>query len=57
MAYRDFKIFRKVFTDKVLRDRSFNIANDPEYDGYERGFASMVSIFFDKKTSDSSIKN
>ena len=57
MAYGDFKIFRKAFTDKVLRDRSFNIANDPEYDGYERGFASMVSIFFDKKTSDSSIKN
>ena len=57
MAYGDFKIFRKAFADKVLRDRSFNIANNPEYDGHERGFASMVYIFFDKKTSDSSIKN
>ena len=57
MAYGDFKIFRKVFADKVLRDRSFNIADNPEYDRYKRGFASMVYIFFDKKTSDSSIKN
>ena len=57
MAYGDFKIFRKVFADKVLRDRSFNIADNPEYDRYKRGFASMVYIFFDKETSDSSIKN
>ena len=29
----------------------------PKYDGYERGLASMVYKFFDKKTSGSGIKN
>ena len=38
--------------DKVLRDRSFNIAKNPRYDGYQRGLALMV--FFCEKTGRSS---
>ena len=36
-------------SDRVLRDKAFNIANNPQYNGYERGLASMVYKFFDKK--------
>ena len=37
-------------SDKVLRDKAYNIASNPEYDGYQRGLASMVYKFFDKKS-------
>ena len=58
MAYRDFKdLNRRTFADKVLRDKAFDIAKDPKYDGCQRGFASMVYKFFDKKPSSSGIKN
>ena len=33
------------------------IASDPKYDGYQRGLASMVYKFFDKKSSGSGIAN
>ena len=50
MAYGDFKDFKKrTATDKVLRDKVFNTAEGPKYDGYQRGLASMVYKFFDKK--------
>ena len=32
-----------------MRDKSFNIAKYPKYDGYQRGLPSMVYKFFDKK--------
>ena len=36
MLYGDFKDSnRRTFADKVLRDRVFNIAKDPKYDGYQ----------------------
>ena len=38
-------------SEKVLRDKAFNIANNPKYDSYQRGLASMVYNFFDKKSS------
>ena len=58
MAYGDFKdLNRRTFADKVLRDKAFNIVKDPKYDGYQRGLASMVYKYFDKKTSGSGIKN
>ena len=41
----------------MLRDKAFNIAEDPKYDGYQRGLVSIVYKFFDKKTSGSGIKN
>ena len=43
MAYRDIKdLARRTASDKVLRDKEFNIAKNPIYDGYQRGLASMV---------------
>ena len=58
MAYGDFKdLNRRTFADKVLRDKAFNIAKDPKYNGYQRSLASMVYKVFDKKTSGKGIKN
>ena len=37
-------------SDEVLSDKAYNIASNPEYDGYQRGLASMVYKFFDKKS-------
>ena len=49
MAYGDFKdIKKRTASDKILRDKAFNIAKNPKYDGYQRGLASMVYKFFDK---------
>ena len=43
MAYGDFKdIKRRTASDKILRDKAFDIAKNPKYDGYQRGLASMV---------------
>ena len=36
-----------------MRDKAFNIAKNPKYDGYQRGLASMVYKFFDKKSTGS----
>ena len=56
MAYGDFKdLARRTASDKVLRDKAFNIAKYPKYDGYQRGLASMVYKFFDKKSAGSSV--
>ena len=38
-------------SDKVLKDKAFKIVSDPKYDGYQRGLASMVYKFFDKKSA------
>ena len=52
MAYGKSKDLTKITqSDKVLRDKAFKIANDPKYDGYQRGLASIVYKFFDKKPS------
>ena len=51
MAYGDFTdLKRRTFSDKVLRDKAFNIAKNPKYDGYQRGLAALVYKFFDKKS-------
>ena len=42
--------------DKVLRDKAYDMASNPEYDGYQRGVASMVYKFFDKKSMGSGVK-
>ena len=56
MVYGDFKDLKKrTAADKVLRDKAFNIAKDPKYAGYQRGLASMVYKFFDKKTKGSGV--
>ena len=52
MAYGDFKdLARRTASDKVLRDKAFNIAKSPKYDGYQRGLASMVYKYFDKESA------
>ena len=43
--------------DQDLKDKAFEIANNPKYDGYQRGLASMVYKFFDKKSKETGIKN
>ena len=49
MAYGKAKdLVRRTQPDKFLRDKAFKIANDPEYDGYQRGLASMVYKFLIK---------
>ena len=51
MENGDFKdLARRTVSDKILRDKAFNIAKNPKYDGYQRGLASMVYKFFDKKS-------
>ena len=51
MAYGDFKDFkRRTASDKFLRDKEFSISKNPKYDGYQRGLASMVYKFFNKKS-------
>ena len=56
MAYGDFKdLKRRTASDKILRDKTFNIAKNPKHDGYQRGFASMVYKFFDKTSSGSRV--
>ena len=56
MAYGDFKdLARRTASDKILRDKAFNIAKNPKYDGYQRGLASMVYKFFDKKSKGSGV--
>ena len=58
MAYRDFKdLPKRTASDKVLRDKAFKIASDQKYDGYQRGLASMVYRFLDKKSSGSELAN
>ena len=41
--------------DNVLRDKAFKIACDPKYEGYQRGLASIICKFFDKKSSESGV--
>ena len=56
MAYGDFKdLKRRTYSDKVLRDKAFNIAKNPKYDGNQRGPASMVYKCFDKKSKGSGV--
>ena len=58
MAYGKSKdLVKRTQSDKVLKDKAFKIASDPKYDGYQRGLASMVYKFFDKKSSGSGIVN
>ena len=51
-AYADHKdLINRTKSDKVLRDKAYDIASNPEYDGYQRGLASMVYKYFDKKAT------
>ena len=51
-AYADHKdLINRTKSDKVFRDKARDIASNPEYDGYQRGLASMLYKFFDKKST------
>ena len=51
MAYGHFKdLTRRTASDKLLRDKSFNVAKNWKYGRYQRGFALIVYKFLDKKT-------
>ena len=53
-AFKD--LAKRIAADRFLRDKAFNVAKNPKYDGYQRGLASMVYKFFDKKTAGSGIR-
>ena len=48
---------RRRTVDKVLRDKTFNIAKNPNYDGYQKGLASMVYRFFGKNAVVGAVKH
>ena len=42
-AYGEYKdLEKRTQSDKVLRDKTFEIADNPKYDGYQRGLALMI---------------
>ena len=50
MAYGKSKdLIKRTQSVKILKDKEFKIANNPKYNGYQRGLASMVYKCFDKK--------
>ena len=56
IAYGDFKdLARRTTSDKVLKDKAFNIAKNPKYEWYQRELASMVYNVFDKKSAGSGV--
>ena len=58
MAYgRSKDLIKRTQSVKVLKDKAFKIANIPNYDGYQRGLASMVYNIFDEKSRGSGIIN
>ena len=58
MAVGDLKdLTRGTASDKRLRDKAFIIAKNLNYDGYQRGLASLFYKFFDEKSSGVAIKN
>ena len=46
---------RRTASDKILRDKAFNIAKNSKYGEYQRGLASMVYKFFDKNSTGSCV--
>ena len=58
MAYGKSKdLAKRTQSDKVLRDKVSKIVSDAKWDGCQRGLASMVYRFFEKKSSGSGIAN
>ena len=52
ITHGDFKdLPRRTASDKILRDKSFNIAKNSKYGGYQRVLVSMVYSFFNKKSA------
>ena len=49
--YADSKdLAKRIVSDKVLKNRAYKIALNPQYEEYQRQMANRVYKFFDKKT-------
>ena len=58
MAYGGLKdLARRTASEKVLRDKAFNIAKNSKNDGYQKVLAPMVYKSFDKKSAGSGVNN
>ena len=58
MAYgKTNDLIKRTQSDKVLKVKAFKIASNPKQDGYQKGLASKVYRFFDKKSKGSGIIN
>ena len=58
MAYGKSKdLVKRTQSDKVLKDKAFKIASNPNCDGYQRGLASRVYEFFDKESKGRGVVN
>ena len=56
MAYGTSKdLTKRAQLDNVLRDKAFKIASSTKYGWYQRGLASMIYTFFDKKSKASGV--
>ena len=50
-AYGNYKdLNKRTQSERFLRDKSFKIVNNPNFDGLQRGLALMVYKIFDKKS-------
>ena len=58
MAYDKYKDLNKITeSDKILRDKDFKIASNPNITDMEEDQLQWFTIFFDKKFKGSSIKS
>ena len=58
MAYGGFKgLPRRMASDKVLRDKAYNIAKNPKYDEYQQGITSIIHKSFGKNNSGGAAKS
>ena len=57
LAYNKFKDLKKTTQSDIgVKNKALKIASNSKYNGYERGLASMVYKFFDKKSKGSGLK-
>ena len=45
-----YALAKRINSNKILKDRAYDIATNPKYDGYQRGLASTANRFFEKIT-------
>ena len=49
-AYSDSKgLAKRIVSNKILKDKAYEIATNSKYNGYQKGLGSMVYTFFDKR--------
>ena len=58
VAYAKYKdLTKRTESDKFSRDKAFQIASNPQCDGYQQGLTTLVYKFFHKKSKASGIKS